>query len=82
VAIKVNFTLPEDVLTRLKDNVGDGERSAFVAAALRTKLAQLEAEKLEAELIEGYQATAKEGAAVNAEWNSITMEGWPSDDDE
>ncbi len=82
MAVKVNFTLPEDLLDLLKQNVRNRERSAFVAEALREKLAEQARKQLEAELIEGYQATAKEGARINAEWEAITLESWPEDDDE
>ena len=82
MAIKVNFTLPEDVVTRLRYSVRDRERSAFVADAVRTKLAQLEAVRLEAELTEGYQVATGEASAIEAEWGAITMESWPADDDD
>lgn len=82
MAVKVNFTLPEDLVVRLKECVKNRERSAFVAEAVREKLAALERAQLERDLIEGYQVTAAEGAAINAEWEAITMESWPDDDDE
>ena len=82
MAVRVNFTLPEDLLASLKSNVRERERSAFVADALRKRLADLERQHLEAELIEGYQATAEEDRAINAEWEAITLESWPTDDDE
>ena len=80
MATRVNFTLPEDVIRTLKSNVRERERSSFVAAALREKLAKLERDRLEAELIEGYQATAEEDREINAEWEAITLESWPTYD--
>ena len=77
MAVRVNFTLPEEVLESLKSNVKERERSSFVAAALRERLANLERERLEAELIEGYQATAEEARTMNAEWEAVTLETWP-----
>lgn len=84
MAIRVNFTVPADLLTRLKESVRDRQRSHFVAEAIQEKLARLEEEKLDAELAEGYRVRAEEGAAVNAEWEAITLEGWPEyeEDDE
>ena len=77
MAVRVNFTLPEEVLESLKSNVKERQRSSFVAAALREKLVSLERERLEAELIEGYQACAEESRAINAEWEAVTLENWP-----
>lgn len=82
MAVKVNFTFPENVIELLKQNVRERERSSFVAEAVREKLASVERARLEQELIEGYQVTAEEDAAINAEWEAITMESWPEDDDD
>lgn len=79
MTVKVNFTLPEELFASLKTNVRQRERSSFVASALREKLASLERQRLEAELTEGYQARAGEAQAINAEWEAITLEGWPDD---
>ena len=45
MAVKVNFTLPEDLLERLKNSVPHRERSSFVATALRQRLAEVEREQ-------------------------------------
>lgn len=80
MAVKMNFTLPEELVARLRENVRERERSSFVAAALQHKLAELERARLEEELAEGYRVTAEEARAVNAEWEEITLESWPADD--
>ncbi len=70
--LKLNFTIPEEIATRLKANVGERKRSSFVAAAISERLKQLEDEQLK----EGYLATREEDAALNEEWESATLEGW------
>ncbi|MFY9457887.1 MAG: hypothetical protein WAP23_03085 [Candidatus Spechtbacterales bacterium] len=71
---RVNFTLPEKVVGELSSRVPKGQRSAFVASAVEEKIRTLEAEELRAELIEGYQARAEEGAEINREWEPATLE--------
>lgn len=76
-ALKVNFTIPEDVAAALRSRVSKRRRSAFVAAAVAQKLKELEEEQLRHELIEGYQATREEDVAINKEWEAATLERWP-----
>ena len=74
--LKLNFTIPEEIATKLKANVGERKRSSFVAAAISERLKQLEDERLMELLKEGYLATLEEDAALNEEWESATLEGW------
>ena len=73
---RVNFTIPEDVATMLKAHVGEGKRSAFVAAAISDRLRQLEEERLREALVEGYAARREEDASTSAEWDGASIENW------
>ena len=74
--MKVNFTISEDVVAKLKSRVGERNRSAFVTAAVRDRLHELEQEELKQTLIEGYLARRDEDAEVSKEWETPTLEGW------
>ena len=74
--LRVNFTIPEDIDAMLRTHVGARQRSAFVAEALRGKLHQLEQERLEQILAEGYLARSQEDLEINKEWEKVTLEGW------
>ena len=74
--VKVNFTIPEDVVATLKGRIGERNRSAFVTAAVRDRLHDLEQEELKQSLTEGYLARRDEDAEVNREWEVPTLEGW------
>ena len=74
--MKLNFTIPEDVVAGLKDSVALRNRSAFVSTAIREKLDWLAQEKLRQALIEGYQARRDEDAEIDREWEQATLEGW------
>lgn len=74
--VRVNFTIPEDTVAVLKARVSERSRSAFVGAAIRDRLTQLEQEALRRNLIEGYLARREEDAEVSKEWEGPTLEHW------
>ena len=73
----MDFTIPRDLRERLEHAVEPGQRSAFVAVAIREKLNAVERERIRAILREGYAATAGDNEVVDREWESATMEDWP-----
>ena len=77
VMSKVNFTIPAETVALLNDRIAHRKRSAFVAAAIRERLLQIDDEALGRELREGYQARREEDASINAEWEVATLEKWP-----
>jgi len=62
------------VAKALKTQVSNRKRSAFVSDAVRTKLKELEEEKLKRLLIKGYKAREKESAELDAEMEYATLE--------
>ncbi len=74
--LKLNFTIPEDIVTTLRARVAERKRSAFAAAAILAKLNELEQEQLNQTLMEGYLARRQEDVEVNREWERPTLEGW------
>jgi metal-responsive CopG/Arc/MetJ family transcriptional regulator len=74
--LRVNFTIPEDVVISLKAQVSERKRSAFVGDAIRDKLKELEKELLRQTLAEGYLARRDEDININREWEQATVEGW------
>jgi metal-responsive CopG/Arc/MetJ family transcriptional regulator len=73
---RLNFTIPEDVATMLKARVSKRKRSAFVVAAIRDRLQQLEEERLREALVEGYLARREEDANTGVEWEAVDTENW------
>jgi hypothetical protein len=72
--LKLNFTVPEDVASELRDRVVKSKRSAFVTEALRAHLQQIAKAKLQQDLIEGYRARYVEDAGIDREWQTATLE--------
>ena len=75
--VRVNFTIPEEVIKSLNKRVEKRKRSAFVTLAVNEKLSRIDQEELTKNLIEGYQVSAEEDAILSNEWESATLENWP-----
>ncbi|MSQ10208.1 MAG: CopG family transcriptional regulator [Dehalococcoidia bacterium] len=80
MAVRVNFTLPQDLVEALKLQVGEHGRSAFVAQALRLRLAQLERARIDALLEEGYKASFAEDQELARELDGVSADGLDNDD--
>jgi hypothetical protein len=75
--LKMNFTISEDTVSRLKNIVPEGNRSGFVGMAIEEKLDQIEREQFLELMKEGYLARRQEDIESNQEWDAATSEGWP-----
>jgi len=75
--LKVNFTIPEDIVLALNNRIEMRKRSAFVATAVREKLKEIEKEDMTKLLVEGYQALAEEHASRESDWENVSLESWP-----
>ena len=75
--LKLNFTIPQDVADTLKARINKRKRSAFVAAAVREKLKELEQEELRQNLIEGYRAMIDDSIEIDRQFEAATLEDWP-----
>ncbi len=75
-SIRMNITLPRYLVEALDILAGSRKRSQFISEAVRFRIQQLEKEKLEALLAEGYQSSRQEGIDIASEFESIDTEGW------
>ena len=74
--IRLNITLPKN-LVRLIDHVsGPRKRSLFIAEAVRLKVRQSQKEDLEKKLAEGYRAGHNESREMASEFEAVDLEGW------
>ena len=74
--VRVNITLPEDLARQLDSLVGPKKKSRFITEALKKSLADLQRERLEALLEEGYRAAQSQSLALAEEFESVDIEGW------
>lgn len=74
-SVRMNITVPQDVAETLKEMAGPREQSSFIAKSVRLYARQLKRKQLIAELKEGYQAAAREGASVSEDFDAALIDG-------
>ena len=70
--IRLNVTIPEDLVRELKPIKN---KSRFIADALRERFASIRWKRLEAQMIEGYKASAKDDKKISLDWDSAVGDG-------
>ena len=74
--VRLNITLPKEML-RLVDQIsGPRKRSVFIAEAIRLKVKKAREEELEKRMAEGYQAGYRESLDIASEFEDADLEGW------
>lgn len=81
MAVRVNFTFPDEVFEALRAEVEERGRSAFVTEAVRARLTELARARLAREMIEGYQERFEEDQAMAEEWDPISLQASSGVDD-
>lgn len=75
--MRTTIQLDDDLLARLRPFVPPRRLNRFINEALAEKVATLERRQIEAQMKEGYLATARERQELNADWQGLDLEGWP-----
>jgi CopG family transcriptional regulator / antitoxin EndoAI len=74
--VRLNITLPKDLVALLNKIAGPRQRNRFIADSLKERIAGLEKVELQKKMKEGYQATAKEGIEITKEFQAADLENW------
>jgi metal-responsive CopG/Arc/MetJ family transcriptional regulator len=74
--VRINVTLPKEVLESLNQIAGPRRRSRLIAESLREYMRQRKADELAKQLEEGYCATAALNIAMTKEFEASDLEGW------
>jgi len=74
--IRLNITLPKDLVHLIDQLSGPRKRSLFIAEAVQLKVRQTKREALEKKLAEGYRAGYSESREIASEFESVDLEGW------
>lgn len=72
---RINITFPGDLARDLRTIIPNGQRSKFIAGAVREKLGKKR--NLKKELIKSLKANRNLYEEVQKDWGSIEVEGWP-----
>jgi metal-responsive CopG/Arc/MetJ family transcriptional regulator len=74
--IRMNITLPKDLVASLDEMAGPRKRSRFIVQALRMMIDQLKKAEMDAQLTEGYRAGKSEALKVAETFEPFDLEGW------
>ena len=74
--VRMNITLPRELVVALDNLTGPRKRSLFISEAVQQKIQQIEKDKLDTLLAEGYQASKQENIVLVKEFEGIDIEGW------
>jgi len=74
--VRLNITIPKDLLISLNQYAGSRKKSQFITQAIRKQIEQQQKQALNEALKEGYRATAKENLAISDEFEAADLEGW------
>ncbi len=77
MVVRTTVQIDDDVFDRVRRHVPARGLSKFVNEALAARIDQLERERIEAEMREGYIATRADREALSADWSILDAEGWP-----
>jgi metal-responsive CopG/Arc/MetJ family transcriptional regulator len=74
--IRINVTLPRELIDSVNQIAGPRSRSRLISESLREHIRQIKKNELEKQLEEGYRAAAKESIALAEEFEAVDLEGW------
>lgn len=74
--VRLNVTLPKDLLETLTQIAGPRSRSRIISESLREYIREKQKSELEKQMEEGYRASAKESMELAAEFEAVDLEGW------
>jgi len=74
--VRLNITLPKDLVHLIDQMSGPRKRSLFIAEAVQLKVRQAKKEALEKKLAEGYRAGYTQSRKIANEFEAIDLEGW------
>jgi len=70
---RLNITLPDEIAKKIANK---HNKSRFIAEALKEKIEREKQKQIEHLLLEGYNATSKEDARLQADWEKAGIERW------
>ena len=74
--VRLNITLPKNLVHLVDQMTGERQRSKFIAEAIELKVKQIRREMLEKKLAEGYEACINESIHIASEFETSDLEGW------
>jgi metal-responsive CopG/Arc/MetJ family transcriptional regulator len=73
---RLNIVLPDALIGEIDQVAGRRKRSQFIADAVKRQIVQLEKERIQRMLTEGYRATRHEDDELTSDFEASDLEGW------
>ena len=74
--VRLNITLPQDLVHQLDNLVGPRKKSRFITETLRQRIEKMKNDQILKLLEEGYKARKAESLAITKEFEPIDLEAW------
>jgi len=74
--VRLNITLPEELVRQLDNLAGPRRKSRFIAETLRQRIEKIQNEQLQTLLEEGYKSARQESLALAREFEPVDLKGW------
>lgn len=74
--IRMNITIPQELAHQLDQLTGPRKRSQFISEALKHRIEEIQHERAQKALEEGYKARKEEGHSITKEFQAADLEGW------
>ncbi len=74
--VRMNITIPEEIARQVEKLTPPGKRSQFISEALKHRIEEIEREKIQKALEEGYKARKQESHFIAKEFEAADMEVW------
>ncbi|MBI3979235.1 MAG: hypothetical protein HY331_13715 [Chloroflexi bacterium] len=78
MGVRTTIQLDEELLARLRRLLPPRSLNRFINEAVAEKVAELERQRIEQAMKEGYLATQDERVEVDRDWQVVDVEGWPA----
>ena len=75
-AVRMSITIPREVARKMNELTGPRRRSQFISEALKHRIDEIEHEKLQQALEEGYKARREESRTITKEFEPADLEEW------
>jgi metal-responsive CopG/Arc/MetJ family transcriptional regulator len=74
--VRMNITIPQELAHQVDELTGPRKRSQFISEALKHRIEEIQHEKAQKVLEEGYKARKEESQFITKEFEAADLEGW------
>ena len=74
--VRMNITIPQELAHQVDELTGPRKRSQFISEALKHRIEEIQHEKAQKALEEGYKARKEENHFITKEFEAADLEGW------